>query len=207
MCNDYGIDLPFRLFVEAFEELGMAVDPDSDRPNLEPRDEIWPTERAPVIRACGDRVRLEMLRWGLKSARANGPPVINLRSEGRNFRQGRCLIPASHFYEFTGSTRPKTRWRFTKTGEAWFCIAGVIGVGDDKGEAAPAFSMLTTAPGPDVAPIHNRQVVILPRCDWVAWLRADRPASDLLTPSGAGTLTAAIAARPDANNSFVFSEA
>lgn len=29
------------------------------------------------------------------------------------------------------------------------------------GNHPPAFTMLTTAPGPDVAPYHNRQVVVL----------------------------------------------
>ena len=38
---------------------------------------------------------------------------------------GRCLIPASHFFEFTGSKSPKTKWKFTKTGETWFCFAGL----------------------------------------------------------------------------------
>jgi putative SOS response-associated peptidase YedK len=35
--------------------------------------------------------------------RGKGAPVINFRSEGRRFPKGRCLIPASHFFEFTGS--------------------------------------------------------------------------------------------------------
>ena len=36
--------------------------------------------------------------------------------------------------------------------------------------AGEAFTLLTTEPGPDVAPIHNRQVVVLDRADWAAWL-------------------------------------
>jgi putative SOS response-associated peptidase YedK len=30
--------------------------------------------------------------------------------------------------------------------------------------------MLTTAPGPDVAPYHDRQVAVLAPADWLAWL-------------------------------------
>ena len=205
MCNDYGVDLPFRLFVEAFEDLGMMVDPETERLNLEPRDEIWPTERAPIIRFGATGARIEMMRWGLAPPRPKAPPIINRRSEGRAFSTGRCLVPASHFYEFTGSARPKTRWRFTNTGEAWFCFAGVIGVGDDKGVPVPAFSLLTTAPGPDVAPLHDRQPAILERRDWRAWLDGSGAASALLTPSAAGTLSVASAARGGQGNNDIFS--
>ena len=38
-----------------------------------------------------------------------------------------------------------------------------------------AFTLLTTEPGPDVAPIHERQIVILNRDDWLAWLDLTRP--------------------------------
>ena len=34
-------------------------------------------------------------------------------------------VPAIAFHEFTGTRSPKTRWRFTVAGAAWFCIAGV----------------------------------------------------------------------------------
>jgi putative SOS response-associated peptidase YedK len=40
------------------------------------------------------------LRWGFRSGRPKGPRVINFRSEGRRFPAGRCLVPASHFFEF-----------------------------------------------------------------------------------------------------------
>ena len=33
-----------------------------------------------------------------------------------------------------------------------------------------AFTLLTTDPSPDVAPIHDRQMVVLERSDWSAWL-------------------------------------
>jgi putative SOS response-associated peptidase YedK len=48
--------------------------------------------------------------------------------------------------------------------------------------------MLTTDPGPDVAPYHNRQVVVLPREDWGRWLDPAVPAQALLRPLPAGSL-------------------
>ena len=54
----------------------------------------------------------------------------------------------------------KDKWLFTKKGEPWFCIAGIWRANKDVGEA---FTMLTMEPGPDIAPYHDRQIVILDR--------------------------------------------
>jgi putative SOS response-associated peptidase YedK len=55
--------------------------------------------------------------------------------------------------------------------------------------AGDAFTLLTTAPGPDVAPIHNRQMVVLERSDWRAWLDPEHSEANLLRPLPAGSLT------------------
>jgi putative SOS response-associated peptidase YedK len=78
------------------------------------------------------------------------------------------------------------QWRFTRAGEDWFCFAGLWRPLPDR--SSGAFTILTTAPGPDVAPIHDRQVVVLDRADWLAWLDATRPEAELLKPLPAGSL-------------------
>jgi putative SOS response-associated peptidase YedK len=92
---------------------------------------------------------------------------------------------ASHFYEFTGKRSPKDKWRFTNAGEDWFCIAGLWRPVEGD---APAFTMLTCEPGQDVAPIHNRQIVVLDRSEWAAWLNSQTAEEDLLKPSPPGSL-------------------
>jgi hypothetical protein len=51
--------------------------------------------------------------------------------------------------------------------------------GERAGEGAAGepsdFTMLTTAPGPDVVPYHDRQVAVLPPADWLAWINLTRP--------------------------------
>ena len=86
--------------------------------------------------------------------------MFNFRSEGRDFPSGRCLIVADGFYEYTARAQEggkkaarKDRWLFTKRGEEWFGIAGLWRAAADVGEAC---TMLTTAPGEDVAPYHDR---------------------------------------------------
>ena len=125
MCNDYGNRIPYSAYLEAFSHLKIRLFTPGGAPNLEPRDDIWPTDVAPIIRANEDGAELIQLRWGFPPGRPKGPPVINMRSEKRRFPRGRCLVPVSHFYEFTGKRSPKDKWRFTKVGEDWFCIAGL----------------------------------------------------------------------------------
>ena len=66
MCNDYGNRVPYTACVEEFSQLKLPLIPMGAIPNLEPRDDIWPTEIAPVIRRVDGGVELAQLRWGLR---------------------------------------------------------------------------------------------------------------------------------------------
>jgi putative SOS response-associated peptidase YedK len=113
--------------------------------------------------------------------------VFNFRSEGRHFdKSNRCLIPTSAFFEFTGKRYPKAKHRFALKGSPITAIAGIWREG--KGDQQPAFTMLTTEPGPDVEPYHNRQVVVLRPEDWAAWIYLTKPESEILRPLPMGAL-------------------
>jgi putative SOS response-associated peptidase YedK len=114
MCNDYGNHIPYSAYLEAFSETRVPVRFPVAAPNLQPREDIWPTDTAPVIRQAEDGVEFTQLRWGFPTARPKGAPVINFRSEGRHFPKGRCLVPASHFFEFTGAKSPKVKMEIHK---------------------------------------------------------------------------------------------
>lgn len=192
MCNDYANHIPYRAYVEALSALRIALLPPASGaiPNLEPREDIRPTDPAPIIRGGAEGgAELAQLRWGFFPSRPKAPPAINFRSEGRAFTRGRCLVPASHFFEFTGKTYPKTKWKFTKAGEDWLCFAGIWRP-ESEGEGKPGgrFALLTTGAGPDMAPYHDRQPAILERERWAAWLDPAAPAAPMLRPSRAGTL-------------------
>jgi putative SOS response-associated peptidase YedK len=90
-------------------------------------------------------------------------------------------------YEFTGTKSPKTKWKFIKPGEDWFYFAGLWRPMPEGGEA---FTLLTTEPGPDVAPIHDRQMVVLEGADWSGWLEQTDNDVALLRPLPAGSLGA-----------------
>jgi putative SOS response-associated peptidase YedK len=102
MCNDFGNNVPYSAYRVAFSQIRAPVVFPKAAPNLGARDDIWPTEPAPVFRRREEGVELVQLRWSFPPARPKGAPVINFRSDGRRFPKGRCLIPAAYFFEFTG---------------------------------------------------------------------------------------------------------
>jgi putative SOS response-associated peptidase YedK len=191
MCNLYSNKVAPDAIARAFEQLSIPLRLPEGMPNAEPREEIRITDRAPVVRWNGVGAELVQRRWSWPGP--GGKPVYNFRSDGREFanseRGGRCLIVADGFYEFTTPAEPradkrKDKWRFTVAGRDWFCIAGLWRTSD----AGEAFTMLTTEPGADVAPYHNRQVAVLPREHWAPWLDGSGSARDLLGPCPAGLL-------------------
>jgi putative SOS response-associated peptidase YedK len=187
MCNDYANHVPWSAYAEAFSDIRLPVVFPKAALNLEPRDDIWPTDVAPIVRRVEGGVELARLRWGFPPGRPKAGPVINFRSEGRRLDRGRCLVPASWFYEFRGAKAPKEKWKFTKTGEEWFCFAGLWRPA--SGGGFEAFTLLTTEPGADVAAIHGRQMVVLERADWAAWLDLTKPEGELLRALPEGSLT------------------
>ena len=191
MCNAFGNRVSYDEYVETFGQLGLPLSLPEGRgiPNLEPRDDIRPTDFAPILRRSAEGVELAQLRWGFPPGRLKAPLVINFRSEGRRFQTGRCLAPASHFFEFTGTKYPKTKWRFTKAEAPWFCFAALWRPTPEADDGAEGrFTLLTSAPGPDVAPYHDRQPVVLERDRWADWLTGSGPEAELLAPGAAGAL-------------------
>jgi len=88
MCNHFGNRVPYAEYLHAFSKIQVPVRFPSVAPNLEPHDDIWPTETAPVFRRREDGVELVQFRWGFPPARPKGAPVINFPSEGRRFPKG-----------------------------------------------------------------------------------------------------------------------
>jgi putative SOS response-associated peptidase YedK len=176
MCNEFRFEDSLADILEAFRELDMPLSWAGGAPNVEPRPSIRPTDPAYILTGKDGGAELSQMRWGFPGPRG---PVINFRSEGRSFGRGRCLVPASGFFEFTGATAPKSKWEFNAAGGGFLAIAGLIR--DDR------FTLLTCPPGADIAPYHDRQIVILPRSDWAAWLDTSRPAP-AFGPLPAGSL-------------------
>jgi len=109
--------------------------------------------------------------WGL-SVDWSKQPMINARSETlsekptfRGLLEHRCVVPASAYFE----------WRKTDDGKklkntisvAGTAVFGMAGLTDGE-----RFTIVTCAPAPAIAHIHNRMPVILPPAAYDMWLSA-----------------------------------
>ncbi|WP_332687449.1 SOS response-associated peptidase [Devosia sp.] len=183
MCNDYEQHVSRADYARAIAALELAAGDDAA---LLPEDDIRIGDMGPVLRAAGNGVELVSMRFGFPPPRPKAGPIFNFKSDGRHFADSRrCVVVLSGFFEFTGSKYPKTKHRLALKGAA---VMGIAGLWSEDEDGALSFTMLTTEPGPDIAPIHDRQVCVLKPEDWAAWLFLTRPEAELLRPLPAGTL-------------------
>jgi putative SOS response-associated peptidase YedK len=161
-----------------------------------PEDDIRPTQEEPVFRLNGaGALEAARLRWGLvpnwwkgdlKSFRAT---TFNARAETvasaptfrDAFRQRRCLVPASGWYEWGVSEGKKRKLKFTLPDRPRFMFAGLWESWTPK-DAPPllSFTILTQEAGPAMAPYHHRAPVVLEDGDWGSWLRPHEDAARLI---------------------------
>ena len=180
---------------------------DDATPNLQPRDHIRPTNDAAILRplsAGNPAAGLELveIRWwlipffhkqGIKDWKAM---CTNARAETaattaafkESYERRRCLVPANHYFEWTGDKGDKQMWKFTKTGVDLFCFAGLWDRATTTDGVIDSFTILTCAAGPDCAPFHARQPVLLQPDEWAQWLDLTRDAMPLLISRAAGAI-------------------
>jgi putative SOS response-associated peptidase YedK len=169
MCGRYRQTSGFATLAEVF---GIDIMPD-----YRPAGVIAPGMRAPVIADGG----LSFMTWGLVphwSKEDLKTKIINARletlAEKPSFRDaGRCLIPADGFFEWDKSARPAIPCDFHLADEASFAFAGLCDRWTDPatGEVRDTFAIVTTAPLPAVAKIHDRMPLVLPdRIAMSPWL-------------------------------------
>ncbi|WP_303831593.1 SOS response-associated peptidase family protein [Asticcacaulis taihuensis] len=186
MCNDYEQHVKWKLYQDDLTHVNIATSASQGPAALRQADDIKIAEPGPVLRIAGNGVEVVDMKFGFPAARPKRPRVFNFISEKRDFSNSqRCAIVASAFFEFTGKTYPKAKHRFTLADQPLFFIAGLWRDNPDDGLS---FTMLTTGPGADIAPYHDRQIVVLPPDDLPHWLYLSRPQGDLLRPLPAGTL-------------------
>ena len=169
---------------------------------ISPRYNIAPTQRALTIRVDADGQRVgDLLQWGLVPPWADNPAVgsklINCRSESaatkptfrRAFRERRCLIPVSGFYEWQSAGNKTTQpWYLTlKSGDP-AAFAGLWESWTGPHESPlETFTILTTAADTFMGEVHDRMPIALDREAWPVWLDPEihdsTAAQSLLVPS------------------------
>jgi|SRR5580700_3931265 putative SOS response-associated peptidase YedK len=94
MCNDVGNHIPYSEYLAAFSQTRITVKWPNAVPSLVPRDDIWPTDKAPVIRRLEDGTNeFSEIRWGFPPAQLEpgegsfdpDPPIYGQKWAGARF--------------------------------------------------------------------------------------------------------------------------
>jgi len=210
MCNRYGYQAPVSRLADAFSEIRIPLVFEGGAvPNVEPREHIRPTNSAPILRPVDPAqpsagVELAELRWWLipffyKGAvkdwkamctNARAETVATTATFREPFKRRRCLVPATHYFEWTGDKGAKTMWRFTRAGADLFCFAGLWDRAHTADGVVESFTIVTCAAGPDAAAYHTRQPVVLDPGQWGQWLDLGQDGRALLHAGPAGAIEA-----------------
>src|SRR5919199_4273946 len=114
MCNEAARRIELGLLRDDFSQTGIPLVFPEGLPNMAPLDRFRITDRTVIIRGDVSGAELVTRRWSWPGA--GGKPVYNFRSDGRELKAGRCLIPVDCFYEFTAPADPKQKrkdkWAF-----------------------------------------------------------------------------------------------
>jgi len=159
-----------------------------------PRYNIAPSQLNPVI-IGDDEKKLRLMRWGLVPHWAKdisiGNKLINARSETAaekpsfrdSFRNRRCLVPATGFFEWKklpeGNRKQPMLIRVTD--QEIFAFAGLWSSWSDlSGKEIVTYAILTTEANEVLKPIHNRMPVIFRQEDEDKWLGTSSDSAHLI---------------------------
>ena len=150
--------------------------------------EVFPTDQVAALDAAGPRA----MRWGFARFDGKGK-VINARSESvlektmfrapmltqaQTAQSGRCLIPASAYFEWETREKQKIKYKLRPAKEGLFTFAGLYR--SEAGSDTPVFVILTAPAAQGISFIHDRMPLILPPEQREAWLNQPDAAAHLL---------------------------
>jgi len=174
------------------KEFGVPISFD-----LAPRYNIAPSQPTLAVRVFPENGKREFawLRWGLiphwVQDSSIGNRMINARAETVDekpafrdaFRQRRCLIPASGFYEWKKGERRKQPYYIRGKDGHLFAFAGLWDrwVASD-GQPVESCTLITTDANDLVVQLHDRMPVILPSTVYDLWLDPGNSDRDRLLP-------------------------
>ena len=187
MCGRFGLFVTPEVLEEYFslDDLVAAV---------EPRYNLTPGRAVAVVREREGQRRLEPLQWGLIPFWAKdatiGRKLVNARldslAEKPAYREAwqrrRCLIPASGFYEWSEPKDGRKRPYFIRPGsEPLLALAGLWERWrTPAGEKLETCVIVTTDANAQLAPIHDRMPLLIPRDAHALWLDPRSTVDDML---------------------------
>jgi putative SOS response-associated peptidase YedK len=199
MCGRYTLHHPEEVLAAYF---GVSAS------GMQERYSLAPTELVPFIfHNASEQRQLGKARWGLvpswSKEGTTRTPLFNVRSETvlekpafkSAFIRGRCLVPASGYFEWlkTGDGHKQPYYLKSKSDEP-LAFAGLFDVwrSEDGSKRLVSCSILTTAAHEGLSWLHERMPVVLSYDDFDMWLDRSTPdvadLTELLVPYAADDL-------------------
>ena len=187
MCGRFYTDFDDAQYREMLAMLYLKSERDAGLLMLK-NGEVFPTDQVAALDASGARA----MRWGFARFDGKGK-VINARSESAlektMFRApmmtqaglpqtGRCLIPASAYFEWETREKQKIKYQLRPAREGLFTFAGLYR--SEAGSDTPVFVILTAPAVEGISFIHDRMPLSLAPEQREAWLNQPDAAAKLL---------------------------
>lgn len=139
--------------------------------------DIHPTEMATIITGRKANLCIEEMRWGFPEQNllinARAETVFERRTFTEAIKRRRCVIPATHFYEWD---KEKNKVTFTLQDDSVIYMAGFYE--NYKGE--DRFIIVTTSANESMNPVHDRMPLILNEKQIHDWIYRDDMTRTLL---------------------------
>ena len=176
MCGRYNIITDAKALYDAYQVEAELAEGRLARYNVAPA-----TEQLVILSEGWHKVA-RWHRWGLIPRWAKDPAIayktINARGESvaakpafrAAFRQRRCLVPASGFYEWKVQDGGKQPYLIRPRGGGLLSFAGLWESWAGPEGEVRSFTIITTEPNALMARIHDRMPAIIPREQHARWL-------------------------------------
>lgn len=179
MCGRYQLDYEIDQLMFMFNAENRYIGYGAQK-------EIFPTNLVAIVTREGNQNFIQASKWGFDNY-YDSRPLINARGETveekktfkNMFTHGRCIIPATAFFEWRkNSDGSKTKLQIAVKGADVFGMAGLYKTEiDQNGGAVIRCAIITTSANTVMANIHDRMPVILHSDATEVWL--DNTISDI----------------------------
>lgn len=187
MCGRFYTDFDDAQYREMLAQLYLKSERDAGLLMLK-NGEVFPTDVVAALDQNGPRA----MRWGFARFDGKGK-IINARSEtaleknmfrspmltdAATAQAGRCLIPASSYFEWETREKQKIKYKLRPAKEGLFTFAGLYR--SEAGADTPVFVILTAPAAEGISFIHDRMPLILSPEQREEWLKDPNSAAKLL---------------------------
>jgi len=175
MCGRFDQSQTARYYANVFGWADAVYDSESA-----PAYNVSPGSYRPVMHVQDGERRIDDVFWSYRAKWAEGkvPITINARLDklsnrywSRLLKNGRAVVPAEGWYEWTGEKGKKQPWHIHRKDRAPLFMLAIANFGTfTENRAEAGFVIVTDAAAEGMLDIHDRRPVVLEAADAAVWL-------------------------------------